>query len=108
MSDFQNKKQNEALLRIFETSFPENRAVQDGLQELVSKKSSWISKLTERFTNRLVSVDTQFTITELNQEFLLDQQHDLLRNRVLDAQNPTAVDPRNWIVKNHKGWKLIF
>ena len=56
LSDFQHIKQNEALLRIFETSFPENRAVQDGLQELVSKKSSWISKLTERFTNRLVSI----------------------------------------------------
>jgi hypothetical protein len=105
LSDFQHKKLNEALLRIFKTSFPENHAVQAGLQELVSKKSSWISRLTERFNNRLVSIDNQYTITELNQQFLLDQQHDLLRNRVLGAQNPTQVDPRNWIVKNHKGWK---
>ena len=74
LSDFQNKKQNEALLRIFEVGFPENRAVQDGIQELVSKKSSWVSKLTVRFTYRMVAVDDQFTITQLNQQFILDQQ----------------------------------
>ena len=61
--------------------------------------------MTERFTNRLVSVDNQFTITELNQQFILDRQADLLQNRVLGGQNPTPVEPRNWIVKNHKGWK---
>ena len=61
--------------------------------------------LTERFNNRLVSVNNQYTITELNQQFLLDNQHNLIRNRVAGAQNPTQVDPRNWIVKNHRGWK---
>jgi hypothetical protein len=93
LSDIQNKKQNEALLCIFKVGFPENRAVQDGLQELVSKKSSWISKLTVRFTNRIVAVDDQFSITQLNQQFILDQQNDQLRNRVLGAQNPPPAEP---------------
>ena len=52
LQDYNSKKQTEALLRIFERGFPNNQEVQDSLQEFISKKSSWIVKLKERWINR--------------------------------------------------------
>ena len=53
LQDYNSKKQTEALLRIFERGFPNNQEVPDSLQELISKKRSWIVKLKERWINKL-------------------------------------------------------
>ena len=69
---FRSQKNFESILGILQDALPDNTAVQDKLETLITKKSSYIKKLQKRWMARTVTI---YSEKEMNLGFVgnLDQ-----------------------------------
>ena len=73
---FRSQKNFESILRVLENALPDNLEVQEELEGLITKKSSFIRKLPKRWVARVVPIYSERSIREMNLEFMADlQQH---------------------------------
>ena len=48
--------------------------------------------------------ENRYTIIEMNEQFLVDQQDNLMHNRAAGVQIE-RVNPKSWVIQDHKGWR---
>ena len=74
---FRSQKNFESILGLLQDALPDNIAVQEKLETLITKKNSYIKKLQKRWMARTVTIYSERDIREMNLECI----DNLLQNR---------------------------
>ena len=93
-----------SILGLLQDSLPENIAVQEKLETLITKKNSYIKKLQKRWMARTVTIYSERDIREVNLEYI----DNLLQNRanqtVKGFWDQCNKDSKSWILNQSSKW----
>ena len=101
---YKTSKQNSALLNIFTESFPGNVQITQGLEGLLNKNESTITRLLKRWQARKRPIHDEQSINLLNAQEKLERQREELRNEAVSFDGPVQLDSRNWVNKSRDRW----
>ena len=92
------KNQQQQTLFLLERAFPDNAEVQQGVYNLVSRKTQWKQRLEEKWANKRQPVFDEFDVRRTCYMYQVLQQE---KDRLRTAQNMpnTLVGSREWFIK---------
>ena len=104
INGYKTSKQNSALLKIFSDGFPGNVDISQGLENLLNKNESTISRLLKRWQARKRPVHDEQSINLLCAQEKLDRQWEEVQNQAVSYDGPVQLDSRNWVNKSRDRW----
>ena len=104
ITGYKTSKQNRALLKIFSDGFPGNTEISQGLENLLNKNESTISRLLKRWQGRKRPVHDEQSINLLCAQEKLERQRDEIHNPAIANDLPVQLDSRNWVNKSRDRW----
>ena len=104
INGYKTSKQNSALLKIFTDGFPGNVKILQGLESLLNKNESTISRLLKRWQARKRPVHDEQSINLLCAQERLERQREEVRNQAVLYDGPVQLDSRNWVNKSRDRW----
>ena len=104
INGYKTSKQNSALLKIFTEGFPGNVEISQGLEGLLNKNESTISRLRKRWQTRKRPVHDEQSINLLCAQERLERHREEVRNQAVLYDGPVQLDSRNWVNKSRDRW----
>ena len=104
INGYKTSKQNSALLKIFTEGFPGNVQISQGLEGLLNKNESTITRLLKRWQARKRPVHDEQSINLLCAQEKLERHREELRNQAVLYDGPVQLDSRNWVNKSRDRW----
>ena len=104
ITGYKTSKQNTALLKIFSDGFPGNTEISQGLENLLNKNESTISRLLKRWHGRKRPVHDEQSINLLCAQEALERKRDEVHNQAINYDLPVQLDSRNWVNKSRDRW----
>ena len=101
---FRSQNSFESILRLLENALPDNQEVQNELEGLINKKSSFIRKLQRRWIVRLIPLYTEKSIREMNLEFLGAQVENRGDHTTRGFIFHSNQDTKFWVLKQTSTW----
>ena len=92
LSEYLLKKQNEDLLKILESAFPDNNIVQTSLQSLNSRKATWVQ--------RLQPMLNEFQVREICLQYQQEMMKNKVQIEVSGGNTPFLPNAREFVVKS--------
>ena len=104
LSQYKSSKNNEALLRLVEKSFPENESLQNGLQSLISKRDTWSRRCYKQWIERKRPTHTEQSIRVLNRQAEDEIESDNFETSARGLGRPAKMHYSNIVIKTRARW----
>jgi hypothetical protein len=101
---YRSKKQYEDVLNLLRETFPDNLVLENKLDKLITKRSSHIRKLLNKWVQRELPLYSEKDILELNLEFISDKATRLGDRLTRGFENQSIVDSKSWVLKQNNKW----